>query len=139
MSINNLDDNAAKIIEPLASPPSQRIKVLKEAKEKGIRVYGFISPVLPGMTDLEKIFKELSFVDYVYVELLNTKPSVIKSLMPLIKRNFPDKLKGFDYAIGHPDEYYNRIEKQVNELSKKYDVKVEAVIRHDKYMKEKWN
>ena len=66
ISICTLDEKIARILEPLASSPRNRINVLKEAKEKGIKVYGFISPVLPGITNLEDMFKELSFCDYVW-------------------------------------------------------------------------
>lgn len=69
MSVNTLNEKAARIIEPLASSPLERIKTLKEAKEAGIHVYGFISPVLPGITNLEEIFEALQFCEYVWVEL----------------------------------------------------------------------
>ncbi len=65
MSINTLNERDSRLIEPFASPPLERIKTLREAKEKGIKVYGFISPVLPGITNLRELFKELSFCEYV--------------------------------------------------------------------------
>ena len=131
-SINTLDEKTSRILEPFASSPKERIKTLKEAKEQGIKVYGFISPVFPGITNLEELFKELSFCEYVWVELLNTKKSVLDRLMPVIEKNFPDKVKDFEFAINNSEEYFTKIKKQVEELSKKYRLKVMKVVRHDK-------
>ena len=130
-SINTLDSSISKIIEPLASSPTERINVLKEAKKQGIKVYGFISPVLPGVTNLEELFKELSFCNYVWIELLNTKKSVLDRLMPVIKNQFPDKEKDFEYATNNSEEYYNKIKEEVKELKKKYNLKVKEIVRHD--------
>jgi DNA repair photolyase len=131
-SINTLNENVSKLIEPFASSPLERINILKDAKKQGIRVYGFISPVLPGITNLDELFKELSFCDYVWVELLNTKASVLKRLMPVIEKNFPEKIKDFDFAINHPEEYYQKTKKHAEELSKKYNLRITDIIRHDK-------
>lgn len=130
-SINTLDEKTSKLIEPLASLPFERIKVLKEAKLQGIKVYGFISPVLPGITNLEELFRELRFCEYVWVELLNTKKSILNRLMPFIKSYFPDKVESFNYAINNPDEYFLKIKKDVKELEKKYNLKVKEIVRHD--------
>ena len=130
MSANTLDEKIARIIEPFASPPLERIKILKEAKENGIKVYGFISPVLPGITNLEELFKELGFCEYVWVELLNIKKSVLERLMPVIKKNFPDKMENFNYMINNYKEYCTNIRKEVKELEKKYKLKVREVVVH---------
>ena len=131
-SINSLDEKAARLIEPFASSPQQRIAVLKEAKKQGIKVYGFISPVLPGITDLGKLFKELSFCEYVWVELLNTQKSILNRFMPFIKKNFPDKVKDFEFAINYQEEYFKRIKEEVKSLEKKYHLKVKEIVRHNK-------
>ena len=129
-SINNLDGKTARILEPFASSPRLRIDVLKEAKNQGIKVYGFISPVLPGITNLDELFKELAFCEYVWVELLNTRKAVLDRLMPVIKENFPDKIKDFEFAINNPEEYYKKTKKQIRELEKKYKLKVREIVVH---------
>lgn len=129
-SINTLDEKAARAIEPFASSPKERIEVLKEAKELGIKVFGFISPVLPEITNLEEIFRELNFCGYVWVEILNIKPSVLQGLMPVIKKEFPDKVEDFEYMIKNYEEYCEKIKKEVDELSRKYKLKVIDVVMH---------
>ena len=130
-SVNTLDNNIAGIIEPFASPPFERIKILKEAKEFGIRVFGFISPVLPGITNLEELFKELKFCDYVWVELLNTKKSILNKFIPVIKSNFPEKIKDFEFVINNSEEYYKLMEREVMDLEKKYKLRVEGFVAHN--------
>lgn len=130
-SINSLDNDAARILEPFASPPTLRLQVLKDAKSRGIEVYGFISPVLPGITDLEVLFKELSFCDYVWVELLNTKKDAMDRLIPVIEANFPDKLKDFEYIQNNPKAYYEKISAQVRMLEKKYRLEVREIVVHN--------
>lgn len=131
LSINTLDEKASKIIEPLASSPKQRIKTLKEAKKLGIKIFGFISPVLPGITNLDDIFKNLSFCDYVWVELLNTRRPILNRLMPTIKKEFPEKVKDFEFAINNSEKYFKEIKEEVRKLEKKYKLKVKQVIRHN--------
>jgi len=129
-SINSLDASISRIIEPFASPPKERINVLKEAKEQGIEVYGFISPVLPGITNLEEIFRELSFCSYVWVEILNIKKPILNRLLPIIKEHFPNKIKDFEYMINNYEEYCDNIKKEVRNLEKKYNLKVKEVVVH---------
>jgi len=129
-SLNTLDEKTARILEPFASPPKLRIKTLREAKKQGIKVYGFISPVLPGITGLEELFRELKFCDYVMIELLNTKQSVLRRLMPVIKKNFPEKVEGFEFVIDNYNKHYEDIKKQAKILEKKYDLKVRGIFVH---------
>ncbi len=59
MSISQLDAETARILEPRASSPDERLGTLKQAREKGIRTFGFISPVLPGLGNLDDVFSSL--------------------------------------------------------------------------------
>lgn len=129
-TINTLNNKISTIIEPFASLPTERIKVLKEAKKQGINVYGFISPVLPGITNLEELFRELKFCKYVWVELLNTKRSVLNRLMPVIKKNFPDKVKDFNFAVNNPKKYYQDVKKEAKRLEEKYKLKIKNIVVH---------
>ncbi|MFZ5955240.1 MAG: SPL family radical SAM protein [Nanoarchaeota archaeon] len=131
LSINTLNESFSKKIEPSASLPKLRIETLKQAKESGFRTYGFISPVLPGITDLEELFRELQFCDYVWIELLNTKKSVLDRLMPIIKKDFPDKMKNFELMLNNYADYYSTIKKQARELEKDYKLKIKEIVVHN--------
>lgn len=131
MSINSLNEEFSRIVEPLASPPKLRIETLKEAKKQGIKVFGFISPVTP-FTNLERLFKELKFCDYVWVEILNIRKSTIDRLFPLIKKEFPDKYPEFENMLENYDNFCINIEKEARRLERVYGLKIQEVVRHDK-------
>ncbi|MFH1510886.1 MAG: DUF5131 family protein [Candidatus Woesearchaeota archaeon] len=130
MSVNTLDSATARIIEPLASNPEQRINTLRKAKEKGIKIFGFISPVIPGITDLEEVFREMQFCQYVWVELLNTKPSVLSRLMPVIRQHFPNSLKEMQQLLHRKEDYVRKIKEQVRQLEERYNLTVRDIVVH---------
>lgn len=53
---------AAQVCEPYASPIPDRIKVLKEAAERGIPTYGMICPCLPSILDSANDLREVAEV-----------------------------------------------------------------------------
>jgi len=54
VSLSTTDDKLAKIYEPLAPLPSERLKTMKElSKYDNIIVSVYISPFMPGVTDLD--------------------------------------------------------------------------------------
>ena len=130
-SINSLDAHVARVVEPLAAPPQDRIAVLRAAQAEGLRVYGFISPVIPGLTKLEEIFERLNFCEYVWVELLNTKPSVLNRLLPTLRQHFPSQYPEIQRYLRYPARYFEQIKAQVDELHRKHGVEVRGVVRHD--------
>ncbi len=132
MSINQLDEKTARIIEPLASPPKERIETLKEAKEKGIKTFGFISPFLPGLCNLEEVFSALKKVGvgYVWIELFNMRKSAIDKMHPVYENYFPDKLEEFEWARDNQKEWHDKVRKEAKELEKKYRLKIKDVVVH---------
>lgn len=130
MSISLLDEEISKILEPCASPPQERIQTLHEAKEKGIKVYAFISPVIAGLTNLEELFKKLSFCDYCWIEILNKRGDVIKKLLPIIKEKLPEKLKDFEYMLENYEDFCEKMKKEAKKLEKEYGLKIKEVVVH---------
>lgn len=132
MSVNNTDDKIAEIIEPFASPPSERLETLRQAHDFGIKTFGFISPVMPGITDLDLVFKRLkeAQVKYVWVEILNIKKSVISKMIPLIKSRFPEKLEEFESSVRNYKNFCEKIKKEARLLEKKYSLPVREIVVH---------
>jgi len=132
LSLGILDDKTAEKIEPNASSPSERLKTLKEAHELGIRTYGFISPVMPGLVNLDEVFKKMkeAKVEYVWVELLNIRKSTLDRLLPFIRKEFPEKIGDFENMIENYEEYVSGVRMKVKELEKKYGLKVKEVVVH---------
>ncbi len=55
-TITTLKDNYARIFEPGATPPSERIKTLEKINKENVQTYVFFGPILPGISDS---FKEM--------------------------------------------------------------------------------
>ncbi|WP_395733396.1 SPL family radical SAM protein [Prosthecobacter sp.] len=53
MSLPTLDNDLARIYEPNAPAPSQRLKTLQKAKEAGLHVYVAIAPTYPECTEAD--------------------------------------------------------------------------------------
>lgn len=85
VSIATLDKELASIIEPRVALPDARLRLLREAKSKGLKVGVIIAPIFPvkgWLNDLEDIFKELASigVDNVYGEILHVRGSNLEYL-----------------------------------------------------------
>ncbi len=68
MSITTEDDEVAKILEPGAPPPSERLKALEELLRYGIPVSTRIDPIIPLLNDdPEELIKRLSSIGIPHV------------------------------------------------------------------------
>jgi DNA repair photolyase len=52
-------ENVAKVLEPQASSISERIEVYRKAKKLGLRVYGMLCPLLPGVASSHADIRDL--------------------------------------------------------------------------------
>ncbi len=101
-----MGDKDARCLEPGASPPSERIKALKQFHEAGIRTYVFMGPVIPGVSDPEDIVKKtLDWTDHYFIDRLNIKGLAMKMERPSdeyyvdVKKRLGVLLKGKSHAF----------------------------------------
>jgi len=74
LTINTFEGRAKELFEPNSPNNEARLNALKILKENRIKTYGFISPVIPGLINLEDLLaKSRDLVDYYIVEFLNLK------------------------------------------------------------------
>jgi DNA repair photolyase len=101
VTVTTLDPHLARIIEPGASPPSERLAVLEAARSKGIRNYAFVGPLLPFLSDTEDNFRSLLQavraigVDHFYVDKLNLRYGVWPALLKLLSEHYPTLLPDY--------------------------------------------
>ena len=57
MSLNSIDDDFRRVIEPRASSVMQRINTLQHLKEHNISTYAFLGPIFPGFSNIPAIFE----------------------------------------------------------------------------------
>ena len=127
-TITTLDENLSRLFEPRSSPPEKRLALLQEAKSRGIDTYVFLGPLLPYLSDSEssiltllKAVKEVG-ADYFYVDRLNLRFGVWKSLLSLLQEHFPQLKEDYRHILFNAsasEEYSQRLASIVNRLAAK--------------------
>jgi len=97
ITITTNDDDTARVIEPHAPPPSQRLRAAQELIAKGIPVSARIDPIIPFVNDQpQKLISELASVGVKHLtcstykakpdnwrRLTQAMPKVVEKLKPL--------------------------------------------------------
>jgi DNA repair photolyase len=121
-TIISLDEGKSRKLEKFASSPKERVKALKILKERGIKTFVFIGPIMPftKIEEIEKIIKETKeFVDEFYFDKLNLKPGLIEKIR---------KIEGFEEVEEKKmNEYYNEIKKEILSLIEKEKIKAKIL------------
>jgi len=123
-SITTMDDEAARILEPGASPPGLRLAAARQLIEAGIPVWVFIAPLLPGVGDsgeaLAALFSSLkkAGVREVMADTLTAYPSAVGRLRQVYRRYFPASLKVLDWYLKDSHDYRMIIEDRINKLAR---------------------
>lgn len=136
ISLSTADDNLAKIFEPGASLPSERLKTLKKFADSGINCGIFLMPIIPFITDsFEQIFNTLleaknAGAKYAIFGALTLKPGKQKDFfMQKIDKYFPDKRTEYEIIYRNESKWgeavweYNQSANQVfSEISTKLKI-----------------
>ena len=127
LTITTLDENIKEIFEPFSPSSHARLDALKKLKEEGYYTYCFVGPILPYLTDLKEIFKEVSpFVDLFMFEDLNLDPAK-KGIFEAIKKNFPDLEEKYrNLSKG----FWLEKEKEVKRLGKEFNKPIKIYFKH---------
>ena len=94
ITVTTIDEEKARLLEPNAPSPQERIKALKKAKKEGIPVYARIDPIIPFYTwkEFDETLDELSFVSHITVSTLKLRPDSWRRM----KVKFPELMKKLD-------------------------------------------
>ena len=133
ISLNTLNDNLRRQIEPCAGSIKSRIEILKKLKGENIPVYLFISPIFPMLTQLEEIIATCKdTVDFIYFENLNLRGRYKKIILDFISKNFPEYNQLYqDIYTNNKKEYWYLLMEDINRLCKIYDIKYKTFFFHD--------
>jgi DNA repair photolyase len=130
LTITTLDENAAKVFEPGAPPPKERLEILSYLKISGIKTYIFFGPLLPFISDieLEKTISKfaMSKPDKIFVDKLNIKGqnhwSKIKNVL---EKSYPDLVKRWEEVLFSENDYYEKLKQRITEIFQNYEIKYE--------------
>ena len=129
LTITSTDESVARNFEPHASAPHNRIKALNMLHQNGIATYAFIGPILPGLTDLEAVFKAIQGkVNFIMTESLNMKCGNRHFIEALLLNKYPKLLPL--YKAGFSKGYWDKVEQTIRELVIKYQIPLKGFFRH---------
>lgn len=91
------DDRLARTLEPLASSPTRRLRMLRKARELGIEVYVAVAPFMP-FHDRRVIVDVLDAVEpleprEIFCEVLNPKGSNLEMMHEALQPEYPEYAK----------------------------------------------
>jgi DNA repair photolyase len=132
VTITTLDENLSGLVEPGGSTPADRLALLQEAKKRGIRVYAFLGPLMPYLSDTEESLTQMlkaireAGVDYFYVDRLNPRYGVWQSLKSLLQMHYPHLTQRYQqilYSDRYRAEYTGSFVRRVERLASKQGLK----------------
>jgi len=140
-SFSTLDEKLAKILEPGAPTPKERLKAMQKCKEAGFLTGAAFIPVLPYLSDLEEKLDEMiktakeykaNFVFVGTLTLFGENPADCKTLYyKFLKRYYPElisKYKSLFRIFSMPSkEYQRKLEEKSIKICKKYKIRYRII------------
>ena len=118
-SVNTLDEEFKNDMDAAVSI-ERRLAAMKEVYDAGIRTVCFISPVFPGLTDIEAIFeKARNQCDLIWLENLNLRGGFKAGIMAYIAEKHPDLLPLYEEIYNRRNRsYFEELEKKAEQMAK---------------------
>lgn len=92
-TLNTFEGKEKALFEPDSPSFEDRIIALKTLKENGIKTYGFVSPIIPGLIDLDKVIDHSrNLVQYYWFETINFSAAG-KDFQKIIRSEYPESYK----------------------------------------------
>lgn len=137
MTITTMDESIRSKIEPAASPSMDRINALRQAADAGVKIYAFLGPFMPFLTDtdeqLDRLMGEVSKlpVEYAYVDKLNARPGVWNSVAQYLHRHHPELVENVGRVLFNQEEaeaYRHELRNRVIKIADAYGLGVKLKI-----------
>lgn len=118
-SVNTLDEKFCEDMDDAVSI-ERRLAAMKQVYDAGIRTVCFISPVFPGITDIEAIFaRAKDQCDLIWLENLNLRGGFKKTIMDYIAASYPQLLPLYEEIYTKKNRsYFEGLEKKAEEMAR---------------------
>lgn len=137
ISLNTLDEEFARIIEPRASKPHDRLEALRKVSDAGVSTYVFVSPIFPKLSDWVGIINAaLPITDDFRFENLNFRGHNISRIMDMVAQRYP---QFFDYyrEIRMNPSLWNEIEEDIVDYCSIKQIRCKIEFHHGGFTKTK--
>ncbi len=117
-SINTLDDSFRRDMDKAMSI-ERRLDAMKQLYDEGIRTVSFISPVFPGITDIEAIIRRTKDqCDLVWLENLNLRGGFKADILGYIESTRPELMPLYRQIYTKGDRsYFRDLERKAEDLA----------------------
>lgn len=131
LTITTFDHKLQGTLEPFSSSSLGRLNVIKEANKRGIKVWVFMGPLIPGFTDTFEnicgLFDKLSKVElaWVYIDNFHYHGAQYKALEKSLGKIYPERFKAFLSPINYKkqaDKYNLNLRHNLSKAARKYNL-----------------
>jgi DNA repair photolyase len=130
MSMGISDDAWAQVLEPRASLPSRRVAALRALHAAGISTNIFISPFIPGVSDLRRSVEALAgTVEEFGVEAINTDAGNWQGTLELISRR-DSSLARTSARLARDEKYWREVKEQAVQLAAQAGMEMTGFFHH---------
>ena len=118
-SVNTLDEEFKNDMDAAVSI-ERRLAAMKQVYDAGIRTVCFISPVFPGLTDIEAIFhRAKDQCDLIWLENLNLRGGFKADIMNYIAKKHPELFPLYEVIYNKKDRsYFRMLEQKAEEIAR---------------------
>jgi DNA repair photolyase len=130
MTVTTPDERLARLLEPKAPSPRQRLEAVRKLGQAGVRAGVNAMPILPGLNDAPPQLDELAEraaeagARFLHANVLFLMPCAMKQFMPFLEREFPDLVKRYRKLYARSaylrGEYPERLTKLIAVLRTRY-------------------
>jgi len=124
-TINSFSGEEKGLFEPDSPDNSRRIQAMKILKQSGIKTYAFVAPIIPSVTNLEKVIDQTKpYADYYWFEIMNLRGAGTECAS-LIKEKYPE-----NYEILRDKDLLKNYLNEIEKLTKREDLKIIGIELH---------
>jgi len=124
ISIAFQDERIRQLFEANTQPTQKRIEALKKLKQAEIETYALICPVMPFLTDVERLIEMVKpYADTIWIYALHMENEIDRNWLNvrrILDHHFPDmteKYKQIAFSKDHP--YWVELRKKLEKLQQK--------------------
>lgn len=122
-SLNTTDENFRADMDKAVSV-ERRLSAMKQLYEAGIRTVCFLSPIFPGITDVEAVIERTKDrCDFIWLENLNLRGEFKPVIFDYIKNRYPRLLPLYEQIYIKRDKtYWKQLESRIRVYAEKNDL-----------------
>ena len=126
LTINDFEGETKKIFEPDSPTNKKRIRALKILKENKIKTFAFVSPIIPGLINLEDVIEKTEkFADFYWFEMMN-KRGAGPECMEILRNKFPQS-----HEVLRDRDKFSEFIKSCENIIYSKNIKVQGIAKHN--------